>query len=66
LNLNHDNNFAIVAISIKSTIYWLLDNKPPITSTSGIAIYQYLSPKKHKISYLDEGAKLKSILIFNK
>ena len=48
-----------------STIYWLIDNKTPIIGTSGIPIYDYLSPRKHKISCLDEGAKIKSIVIFN-
>jgi penicillin-binding protein 1C len=48
-----------------STIYWLIDNNTPIIGISGIPIYQYLSPKKHEISCLDEGAKLKSIVIFN-
>ncbi len=49
-----------------STIYWLIDNETPIIGTSGTPIYHYLSPKKHEISCLDEGAKVKSIVIFNK
>ena len=48
-----------------STIYWLIDNETPIIGTSGVPIYKYLSPKKHNISCLDEGAKLKSITIVN-
>ena len=48
-----------------STIYWLIDNQTPIIGTSGTPIYKYLSPKKHQISCLDEGAKVKSIVIFN-
>jgi penicillin-binding protein 1C len=47
------------------TIYWLIDNKPPIISKSGEKIYIYLSPKSHTISCLDEGAKIQSITIFN-
>jgi len=46
-----------------STIYWLIDNKAPIISESAKPIYHYLSPKKHTISCLDEGAKLKEIHI---
>ncbi len=49
-----------------STIYWLIDNNPPIISKSGKKIYIYLSPKKHNISCLDEGAKIRSISIRNK
>ena len=48
-----------------STIYWLIDNNEPIVSKSGESIYRYLSPKKHNISCLDEGAKIKSIAIIN-
>jgi len=48
-----------------STIYWLIDKQTPIIGISGRPIYKYLSPQKHKISCLDEGAKVKSIVIFN-
>ena len=44
-----------------STIYWLIDNEPPIVSESGKPIYYYLTPQKHTISCLDEGAKIKNI-----
>jgi len=47
------------------TVYWLIDNNPPLVGTSGKALYHYLNPKKHNISCLDEGAKLKNIEIFN-
>jgi penicillin-binding protein 1C len=49
-----------------STIYWLIDNSPPIIAKSGESIYEYLSPQKHNISCLDEGAKMRSIEIVNK
>ncbi len=48
-----------------STIYWLIDNNPPIISKSGEKIYLYLPPKKHTISCLDEGAKIRTISIVN-
>ena len=48
-----------------STIYWIIDNKEPIQSTSGRAIYLYLTPKKHNISCLDEAAKARDIEFFN-
>ena len=48
-----------------STIYWLIDKESPIISLSGKKIYRYLSPKKHTISCLDEGAKIQSITIHN-
>ena len=44
-----------------SKIYWLIDNNKPLIGTSGKAIYYYLSPKKHQISCLDEGSKIRSI-----
>jgi len=47
------------------TIYWLIDNNPPIISKSGQKIYRYLSPTRHSISCLDEGAKIRSISIVN-
>ena len=47
------------------TIYWLIDNNPPIISKSGQKIYRYLSPTTHNISCLDEGAKIKNISITN-
>ncbi len=46
------------------TIYWLIDNNEPIVGTSGKAIYRYLEPKRHTISCLDEGAKVRSIDVF--
>ena len=48
-----------------STIYWLIDQQPPIVAQSGKAIYNYLEPKKHTISCLDEGAKMRTINFFN-
>jgi len=48
-----------------STIYWLIDNKQPIISKSGEKIYLYLKPKKHNISCLDEGAKIRNISFIN-
>ncbi len=47
-----------------STIYWLIDKDPPIVSKSGERIYRYLSPKKHTISCLDEGAKIQTISVW--
>ena len=49
-----------------STIYWLIDKETPIIGKSGEAIYKYLSPQKHTISCLDEGAKIQSIKVFKK
>jgi len=49
-----------------STIYWLIDKKRPIVSLSGKRIYRYLSPTKHTISCLDEGAKMQSVTIVNR
>jgi len=49
-----------------STIYWLIDNNPPIIGKSGEKIYEYLPPQKHNISCLDEGAKIRTIETFNK
>ncbi len=46
------------------TIYWLIDNSEPIIGKSSIPFYQYLSPKKHKISCLDEGAKMQTIEVY--
>ena len=46
-----------------STIYWLIDNEAPIVGKSSVPLYRYLSPKKHNISCLDEGAKMQSITI---
>lgn len=48
-----------------STIYWLIDNNPPIIGHSGEPLYRYLTPQKHTISCLDEGAKIRTIEIFN-
>ena len=57
--------FNCYSFEQNSTIYWLIDHQAPIIGTSGTPMYRYLSPKKHEISCLDEGAKLKSIVIFN-
>ncbi len=46
------------------TIYWLIDNSEPIVGTSGKAIYHYLEPNRHTISCLDEGAKVRSIVVY--
>jgi penicillin-binding protein 1C len=46
-----------------STIYWLIDKNTPIVSKSGERIYYYLSPQKHIISCLDEGAKIQTISV---
>lgn len=46
-----------------STVYWLIDNNPPIVSNSGQKLYRYLAPGKHTLSCLDEGAKLLTIKI---
>ncbi len=45
------------------TIYWLIDNNEPIVGTSGRAIYRYLEPKRHTIGCLDEGAKVRRIVV---
>ena len=49
-----------------STIYWLIDNQTPIVAKSGDKIYRYLTPTKHTISCLDEGAKIRTVTIYNK
>jgi penicillin-binding protein 1C len=46
------------------TIYWLIDSEEPIVSESSTPLYHYLSPKKHKISCLDEGAKMQTIEVY--
>ncbi len=46
------------------TIYWLIDNEEPIVGVSSQPFYHYLSPTKHNISCLDEGAKMQSIEVF--
>ncbi len=48
----------------KNKIYWLIDENTPLSGISGKPIYHYLSPGKHKISCLDEGAKMRSIEVF--
>jgi len=47
----------------KRKIYWLIDNKQPIVGTSGEPLYHYLTPERHQISCLDEGAKIRTIEI---
>ena len=47
-----------------STIYWLIDKKEPIVGQSSTPLYQYLTPQKHTISCLDEGAKIQTIQIY--
>ena len=47
-----------------STIYWLIDNDPPIKAESSLPFYKYLTPQKHQISCLDEGAKMQTIEIY--
>jgi penicillin-binding protein 1C len=44
-----------------STIYWLIDKRDPIIGQSSQAFYTYLEPSKHRVSCLDEGAKMQSI-----
>ena len=47
-----------------ATIYWLIDNNEPIIGESSVPYYTYLSPQKHSISCLDEGAKIQSIEVY--
>jgi len=47
-----------------STIYWLIDNDEPIKGESSIPLYKYLTPEKHQISCLDEGAKMQTIEVY--
>lgn len=53
------------SFNANSTIYWLIDNQTPIISQSGEKIYRYLTPTRHNISCLDEGAKIRSVTIVN-
>lgn len=46
-----------------STIYWLIDHEKPIIGESSMPLYHYLSPQKHTISCLDEGAKMQTIQV---
>jgi len=46
-----------------TTLYWLIDNEPPLPAQSGEKLYRYLSPSSHRITCLDEGAKRKTITI---
>jgi penicillin-binding protein 1C len=46
------------------TIYWLIDKEEPIVGKSALPLYRYLSPKKHTISCLDEGAKIQTIEVY--
>jgi len=57
--------FQCYSFEENQTIYWLIDNNPPIESKSGEEIYLYLAPKQHRISCLDEGAKMQTISILN-
>ena len=47
-----------------TTIYWLIDEDEPIVGTSSLPFYKYLTPQKHTISCLDEGAKKQSVEVF--
>ena len=47
-----------------TTIYWLIDHNEPIIGESSVAFYKYLTPQKHTISCLDEGAKMQSIEVY--
>ena len=47
-----------------TSIYWLVDNNEPIIGESSVPFYTYLTPQKHTISCLDEGAKMQSIEIY--
>jgi len=51
------------AFETNSTIYWLIDQHPPILSQSGRKIYRYLSAGQHTLSCIDEGAKRQNITI---
>lgn len=46
-----------------STVHWLINQTPPIRSTSGERLYLYLPSGEHTITCLDEGAKKQSITI---
>ncbi len=48
----------------KRGVYWLIDHQPPIQSSSAKAIYHYLTPGRHTITCLDEGAKMRTVEIF--
>jgi len=47
-----------------STIYWLIDDDEPIVGESSVPFYKYLTPQKHTISCLDEGAKRQSVEVY--
>ncbi|MCK5855765.1 MAG: penicillin-binding protein 1C [Sulfurovaceae bacterium] len=47
-----------------TTIYWLIDNDEPVVGESSVPFYKYLTPQKHTISCLDEGAKMQNIEVY--
>ena len=47
-----------------STIYWLIDNNDPLKADSSVPFYTYLTPQKHRISCLDEGAKMQTVEVY--
>ncbi len=51
------------AFETNNTILWLIDNDPPFDGKSGEPLYRYLSPGKHQIRCLDQGAKMRGIKV---
>jgi len=56
--------FQCYSFDTNSTIYWLIDNHPPIKAQSKTSLYRYLDEGKHTIRCLDQKSKMRSIEVW--
>jgi len=53
--------FECYSFDTNTTIYWLIDNHPPLQATSKTPLFEYLSEGRHTIRCLDQRSKMQTI-----
>ena len=56
--------FNCYSFDTNSTIYWLIDDNPPLQAKSKESLYRYLDEGKHRVRCLDQRSKMQSIDIW--
>jgi len=53
--------FECYSFDTNTTIYWLIDNRPPLQATSKTPLFEYLNEGRHTIRCLDQRSKMQTI-----
>ncbi|MBN2825841.1 MAG: penicillin-binding protein 1C [Campylobacterales bacterium] len=56
--------FECYSFETNTTIYWLINNRPPIQSSSKSALFEYLGEGRHTVRCLDQGSKMQTIEVW--